>query len=393
MGTIYRRKWRDKDGNVKEGNIWWIKYSRHGKPYYESSRSSKEKDAIRLLRKREGEIAEGKIPGVVFDCIRFDELASDFLTDYKINGRKSLGRAEIAVSHLRRFFQGMRAPEITTPRVRTYISMRMEEGAANATINRELAALKRMFSLGTQSTPPKVAQIPYIAKLEENNVRTGFFEHHEYLALRATLPPYLKPVLTFGYRTGWRKSEILGLTWEQVDLKEGTVRLEVGETKNSQGRTIYLDSELKALIKNQMANRRLGCPYVFHRNGKRIGDFRTVWRRACKKARISGKLFHDLRRTAVRNMVRAGVPERVAMMISGHKTRTVFERYNIVSPDDLKQAAFRQEAYLERLTVTKTVTKQEIGASGSRAVNSQVIDIIDGARGETRTPMGYPAGS
>ena len=174
--------------------------------------------------------------------------------------------------------------------------------------------------------------MPYVPKLKENNIRKGFFEHEDYLRLLDALPSYLRPVITFGYKTGWRKSETLGLTWEQVDLKEGTVRLEAGEAKNEEARTIYLDGELRGLIKTQMAQRQLGCPYVFHRDGKPIKDFRGLWARAFREAELEGELFHDLRRTAVRNMVRAGIAERVAMMMSGHKTRSVFDRYNIVSP-------------------------------------------------------------
>jgi integrase len=337
----------------KRGNIWWIKYYRNGKPYRESTRSHKEADAKRLLKKREGEISEGKLPGVYFDKVRFEELAGDFINDYRINGKGTLNKAERTVRlHLGPFFEGMRAPNVTTTLVREYIAQRQEAGAANATINRELAALKRMFNLGSQCTPPKVAQVPYIPMLKENNTRKGFFEHEEFLALRSHLPNHLQGMVTFGYKTGWRVSEITGLTWDQVDTAQGIVRLEVGDTKNQEARTVYLDDELQTILKAQKADRHLGCPHVFHRDGHQIIDFRGSWSKACQEAKLKGKLFHDLRRTAVRNMVRAGIPERVAMMISGHKTRSVFDRYNIVSADDLKQAAAKLEAYLPPSTGT-----------------------------------------
>lgn len=181
------------------------------------------------------------------------------------------------------------------------------------------------------------------------NTRKGFFEHSDYDGLLAALPSYLRPVIAFAYRTGWRKGEILNLTWDRVDLREGLVRLEAGDTKNDEGRTVYLDPELKTILKQQFKERRLGCPYVFHRGGEKIEGFRKSWIAACKEIKQDGRLFHDFRRTAIRNLVRAGVPERVAMMISGHKTRSVFERYNIVSPEGLRQAALRQDAYLRSL--------------------------------------------
>jgi len=140
---------------------------------------------------------------------------------------------------------------------------------------------------------------------------------------------------------GWRVSEISNLTWAQVDLGQGIVRLEAGETKNDEGRTIYLDEELREIFSTEWELRK-------NKNGAdKIRDFRKVWRSACSEAGIGKRLFHDFRRTAIRNMVRAGIPERVAMMVSGHKTRSVFERYNIVSDTDLRLAAQKQEEYLK----------------------------------------------
>jgi len=353
MGSLYKR-----------GEVWWVKYYRNGKPYRESAKTASETKAKRLLKKREGEIADGKLPGVVFEKVRFDELAEDFITDYKINGRKSLVRAERSVNHLKTAFEGMRVPEITTPRIRKYIDGRLEAGAENATVNRELAALKRILNLGAKQTPPKVDRLPFIPMLKENNVRTGFFEHGDFLALRNALPEYLKGFVTFAYKTGWRVSEIESLEWSNVDLAQGIVRIEGGDTKNGEARTVRIVDELKDIFQRQWEARKSMkkvLPYVFpnETGTDRIRDFRGAWAKACDDAKIGKRLFHDFRRTAVRNMVRCGIPERVAMMISGHKTRSVFERYNVVSDTDLQLAAHKLETYLQAQsgTISGTVTK------------------------------------
>ncbi len=176
--------------------------------------------------------------------------------------------------------------------------------------------------------------------------------------------------IAFGYKTGWRFSEITGLKWPQVDLKENKVWLEAGTTKNDEARTVYLDSELQAILndlwesrKTTMKETQTISPYVFlNKTGNdRIRDIRGSWKSDCIKAEIGERLFHDLRRTAVRNMVRAGIPETVAMRVSGHKTRSVFERYNIVSDNDLILAAQKQETWLRSQTgtISGTVTKIE----------------------------------
>jgi len=349
MGMIYKR-----------GKVYWIKYYRSGKPFRESTKSHKAADAKRLLKKREGDDANGKLPGVYFDKVTFTELSEGFLLNYRLKEKKSLVRAGRSVSHLKDHFEWLRAIEITTLKIQKYIEYRLEQEAANASINRELSALKRMFRLGAQETPPKVDRVPYIPMLKENNVRKGFFEPAEFKALIEQLPDYLKGFSTFGYKIGWRVSEISILTWSHVDREQGSVRLEPHETKNGKGRIVYLDDELKEIFNNQWEARKTSktlIPYVFPgKDGKdRIKDFRFAWNKACKNAKIGKKLFHDFRRTAIRNMVRSGIPEGVAMKVSGHETRSVFERYNIADDKDLKLAAEKQEAYLKNLT-TGTIT-------------------------------------
>jgi len=343
MGMIYKR-----------GNVWWIKYYRNGKGFRESSKSTKKMVAKRLLDRREGNIAQGKAPGIHFEKVSFDELAENFLRDYRINQKKSLPRAERSIVKLKEIFEGFRATEITTVRINEYIENRLIEGAANATINRELSALKRLLNLGRIQTPPLVDRVPYIPALQENNARKGFFEHGEFLAMRSALPHHLKDFITFAYKTGWRISEIATLTWKQVDREQGIVRLEVGETKNDEARTVYLDPELKQIFKDRWTNRPNLLPFVFlnmHGND-RIKRFDKAWKNACKEAKIGIRHFHDFRRTAVRNMVRSGIPERVAMTISGHKTRSVFDRYNIVNDSDLKLAAKQHDDYLKSVAGT-----------------------------------------
>jgi integrase len=337
MGSIYKR-----------GRVWWISYYRNGRQFLESSKTDKKTVADRLLKQREGSIAEGKMPGVYADRVRFEELVADLLNDYNVNGKRSAAKAEQRVRlHLEPFFRSMRATQITTANVRAYITRRLNEGASNATVNRELAALKRAFNLAAKGKRISRDNVPDIPMLEENNTRTGFFEHEEFLTLRDALPEHLKGFVTFGYKTGCRFGEICGLKWGAVDRKEGIIRLEGAETKNKEGRLIPLDREVQDIICERAFNRHLGCDYVFHMNGHCIVDIRGAWKAACKAAGCEGMLFHDLRRSAVRNMIRAGISEQVAMRISGHKTRSVFQRYNIIDDDDLKRAAFQQEAYLQ----------------------------------------------
>jgi len=222
-----------------------------------------------------------------------------------------------------------------------------------------------MFNLGIQAE--KIFRKPYVPMLQEHNVRQGFFERAEFLAFRDALPDYLKPVVTFAYCTGWRRQEILSLKWHQVDLVAKSVRIEGDSTKNKKARTIALDGELLEAIQGQWEKRKVAeipgqspallCPYVFHRDGKPLGDFRAAWDNALKETGLAGKLLHDFRRTAVRNMTRAGVPERVAMTVSGHKTRSVFDRYDIVSDDDQRDAARKVWEYAQDQEAAAKVVK------------------------------------
>jgi integrase len=221
----------------------------------------------------------------------------------------------------------------------------------NGSINRELTAIVRAFSLGIANG--KIATMPKIQMLKENNARKGFFELKQFQSVRKHLSEDIQPVTTFSYITGWRmRSEVWPLQWPNVDFKAGIVRLDVGTTKNDKGRIFPFTAELRKLLKAQRAKtdrlqkaKGIIIPWVFHRDGKQIKEFRRSWKTACKQAGLPGKIPHDFRRTAVRNLVRSGVPESIAMQMTGHKTRCVFDRYDIVDESDLFDAARKLEAH------------------------------------------------
>jgi integrase len=371
MGRIFKR-----------GEVWWVAYCYRGREYRESTRATGNKGetlAGKLLKKRLGEIGRGCLIGPNEERITFEELVADLERDYSINGKRSVDVLPRRVRHLRQNFALFRAVDITTDRVRAYIVDRQAAGAANATINRELAALKRMFSLAVQGG--RLSTRPYIPMLEENNARQGFVDHSAFLSLLQALPDWLKDPVAFLYFSGWRVSEMRELEWRDVDLPGRIVRLRPEMSKNKTGRLLPLSGELLELIERVAERRRLDCTHVFHVDGNPIGAFRKSWSRACVQVGLGAKLPtgeqtprgrpvlayrgltpHDLRRSAVRNMVRAGIPERVCMALSGHKTRAIFDRYNIVSEADLTAAADKLHSHLRdqprRRVVQMRATKE-----------------------------------
>lgn len=237
-------------------------------------------------------------------------------------------------------------------------------------VNRELAALKRSLTLALQGR--KILTRSYVPMLRESNPRQGFFERLQFEAVERHLPEAIRPVAHFAYLTGWRLSEVVGLTWRQVDFGAATVRLEPGTTKNRAGGMFPFTPELRALLEAQRAitsavQTKTGriVPEVFHRDGAPIRSFRRAWLSACLAAGVPGRIFHDFRRTAVRNLERAGVPRSVAMQMVGHKTEAIYRRYAIVSDADLRAAADKLAA-IEKLaesgTGTITGTVARIGA-------------------------------
>jgi integrase len=364
MGMLYRRKKKDpKSGKLVEVGPWWMKYYDQGKPYFQSTRKYKKREAEAVLTKAMGAVNDGQREGAQIHRTRFEDLIALLELDYQLKARKTWSRRLQHIEHLRKSFGRMRVKSITSDRIQHYITRRQREGVANGTINRELECLHRMLVLGSRCTPPKCGPPPHFSKLREDNVREGFFEHDEFLALRGAAADHLKLAMTIAYYTGMRQGEIIGvngLKWEEhVNLEEGTIRLAIKDTKTKIARVIYMTGDfLLVMMKMKQVRDQhyLACPYVCHLRGQPIKQMKRSWKTACQRVGLEGKTFHDLRRTGVRNLVRAGVPETVAMKISGHKTRSVFDRYNITSEEDLKQAATRLGDYISSKKVTVLVT-------------------------------------
>jgi integrase len=349
MGYLYHRKLK----NGERSAIYWVKYYVNGRPVRVSTGSEKEGAARDFLKIREGAAAEGKPIPPRIDKVRYDELAEDLRRHYATTGRRDLREAGFRFKRLGAFFRGRYARDITSTLITDYVLRRQEQKAANGTINRELATLSRMLRLAYFATPPKIARLPRIDRLEEAPPRSGFFEPEQYQAVRSRLAEDLKAATLIAYTYGWRMdSEVLLLERRQLNLEAGTLRLDAGSTKNDDGRIVYLTAEVELALREQVARvdalqRRLGriIPWLFPnlRGRLRVGqprrDIRSAWKTACKQAGVPSRIPHDFRRTAVRNMVNAGVPERVAMKVTGHKTRSVFDRYHIVSPADLQDVA------------------------------------------------------
>jgi integrase len=352
LGRIFKPRWKRKDGTYYESPHWWIGFYHRGEDIRKSSKSESEAEARKLLKRNVMAIESGKVLPRE-DKVKFDELAKDLENDYKVNGKRSLPDLSYRVGHLREFFGMDRAIDITTDRARAYQRKRLEEKASPATINREMAALRRMLSLAFNAG--KLSRIPKLEMLAEDNVRQGFVDHGAFSVLLSNLNGVISELVEFTYLSGWRKGEVMKLQITDVDEWARVVRLDGKNSKNKEPRILPLTGRLWEIIEARLKDRRPGCPWLFHRNGKPIKDFRDAWEAACKASNLEGLLVHDLRRSAARNLSRAGVPESVAMGITGHKTRSMYRRYRIVDERDLKEATENLQAYLKTQPQTAVV--------------------------------------
>lgn len=295
------------------------------------------------------------------------DLEALLLRDYDLHGRKSRYKAVVCFCHLRSHFSEIHIDRAFTETL-DYVLARRSEGAAAATIHLELGMLGRALTLAAQHG--LIPTRPLLAKPTVQNTREGFLSIGQLDQLLARLEQPVRDATLFAYVTGWRRGEVFGLTWDRVDLDSQTVRLAPGSTKNRDGRTIPygVHPGLRGVVRRRLEDAR--GPYVFHRLGRPVKSFRRQWKTACLAVGVGSTVFHDLRRSAVRNMEQAGVPRSVAMQITGHRTESIYRRYAITNHADLSRGI----GLIAQLSRGRRGTKEESGSGGvGQAQQEEVV--------------------
>ena len=381
-GTLYRRP---------RSPYWWMQYCLRGEVFRESTKECEFERAMKVLRRRLKEVGADQIglkkfAGPKTERMTIDQLL-DFLEDDLEIREKWTAQAKSKIQPLRTALGRIPAMTVTDDIIRDYIRVRLNgpekviadmrrefpsptavalartnriRPVSNATINRELEYLRQAYALKVHEIGPG----PMMPKLKER-IREGFFDRADFEIITANLPEDLQDFSRWGYFTGWRKSEISSLSWSELSIETRQLRLRGQFTKNGEPRMIPLMGELWEIIERRWKARRyegengetILSPLVFFRQkgrgvpneGAPVTEFRKTWKAACDAAGKPEALFHDFRRTAVRNMMRAGVDRRVAMLISGHKTESIFERYNITDERDLEDAVRKTQEYISQL--------------------------------------------
>jgi integrase len=323
------------------GRVWWIEYYDHDKRLRRERIGPNKAAAEQKYREVKSAITEGRYIKKSPDAkTTFKALADWYLDLPEVKAKRSYSRDERSLKKLLPAFGDKLLKDITPAMIEKYRQDRLSELSYRgnptkpATVNREMALLKTIFNKALANDKAEKTPARGLKMLKENNARDRVLSEIEYLNLINQCPGYLKPIVKVAYHTGMRQGEILSLTWGQVDLKEGFIKLTPEDCKTNEGRLVPLNSELLEIIK--ALPRGLPQLRVFLKNGKPITCIRECFQSACRKADITDFTFHDLRHTFTTNMRRAGVHDSVIMAITGHKTTAMFLRYNTVGKDELR---------------------------------------------------------
>ena len=361
-------------GEKKLKSPYWYAqfYSAEGKQVRVSTKATVKAKALVELRRLMSARDAGALDPNAVKKTTYADLRAGLLANYTERGNRSLKiRADgsetiVGLPQLDEFFEfsadnpGPSVVAMNTDKAREFVKGRLAEGAGNAVINRSLACLRRMLKIAFEDK--KIQTLPIIRLLKEPPARRGFVTNEQFKTLMKKLPHHLRPLVAFLFACGVRVGEACAIEWSQVDFKAGVIRLY--ETKNDESRVVPVPVQLLAAL--ALKEPKVGK--VFDAT-----NLRKEWMQACAAAKLgriievagkpydpryAGLTVHDLRRSGVRNLVRAGVPETVAMRISGHKTRSVFDRYAIASEGDLSAAMSKVETNGLSETLVKLIPQK-----------------------------------
>jgi integrase len=345
LGRVYRRP---------KTRLWWCAFQHRGTEVRESTGTHKRRDAVRYLQARLEKVRRHEYVRKDAAKTTVHDLLAQLVTHYTVTGKKSVRVVRAHMDAIAEKLGTVKACDVTLPILEDCVGEWQAAGKAPATIQKYLGTLRTAYTKGQDAK--RVDIVPTFPRIVVKNARQGFCEWATFLKLLAALPDDgLRDFTEWAGRTAMRKGEIAALTWDGYDRETQVVRLHGKDAKTGQPRRIVLAGPLLELVARRVKARRLDCPHIFHRDGQPVREFPKSWATACKTAGAEWLRFHDLRRTAIRNMVRAGVSQHVAMAISGHRTDAIFRRYDITSDDDLRLAAERTAAYTDQLPTMPTV--------------------------------------
>ncbi len=280
-------------------------------------------------------------------AVSMNKLFDLHLADLRRMKRDSLAITQQRLEkHLRAIFGDRDATAISRRDITAYVDARLQAGAANATVNRELAIVRRAFKIGIEEE--YIFKMPKVTNLPEDNARQGFVEEDVYRTMLRELPQHVQAPWVFSYFTGIRKGELLSLLWDWVDWDRWVIEVPGSITKNKKKRIIPVYSDMRQFLRLAFENRNPACPYIFQKDGARLRSFRTAFDNARERVNLPALLFHDLRRTAVRNMERAGIPRTMGRQVSGHLTEAVYIRYAIGAERDAVEVGDKMRAFHEQ---------------------------------------------
>ncbi len=326
--------------------FWHMRYYVDGRRVGGSTGKETKEEAEVVLAKKLAAIRQGDaVPRE--ERLTVGELFRLVEDNYKLRRNRSITTMTYSFQHVLDFFGPKAKAARIGQRIEDYVEHRRAEGASDATVRIELSLLDRGFSLAVQKKLISLRARPYIEKPAEdpNRVRKGFFTREQVEGLATHLPPPLADLVLFLFFSAWRVGEARALEWKHVFAAERAIRLPAELQKNKKPKALPIAGDLAAILERRLAARKLACPYVFHRDGRRIGDFRKLWKKACEPIGVTARIVHDLRRSGVKHLIETpGNDLHTVMAFSGHSTPSMLRRYHIIDLNVMRQAAERASA-------------------------------------------------